>query len=72
MKFDFEKFTEKALDCGMADEFVSVRQKNEKKMIMEKLVELTEKLIAELTEEQRKLYEKIADLEIENESIVER
>ena len=29
MKFDYEKFAEKALYSGMADEFVFVRQKNE-------------------------------------------
>ena len=71
MKFDYEKFTEKALYSGMADEFVFVRQKNEEKRIMKKLDELSETFIGTLSVEQKKIFEQICDLEIEHESTVE-
>ena len=71
MKFNYESFTERALDSGMADEFVSTRQKNKETRIMEKLNRLTDDFTATLSSEQKKMFDIISDLEIEHESVME-
>ena len=71
MKFNYESFTERALNSGMADEFVSTRQKNKETRIMEKLNRLTDDFTATLSSEQKKMFDIISDLEIEHESVME-
>ena len=72
MKIDYEKFTEKALLVGMADEFESKLYKSLQSDVMKRIDQLTEELYSSLDSQQRALCEKINELEIENESLVEK
>ena len=69
MKFNHEKFTEKVLDSGMADEFESPLFKKEQVEIMKRIDELTEKIVKTLTSEQRAIFDELAEAEIENENV---
>ena len=72
MKIDYEKFIEKALDSGMADEFESKIFKKQQKEAMKWIDELSEELLATLNSHQRELYDKILDLEIEHDGALEK
>lgn len=72
MKFNYEKFTEKALATGMADEFESQIFKKRQVDIMRKIDLLTEKLSKTLTKEQRAIFEQLEECEIEYEDASEK
>lgn len=72
MKFNYEKFTEKAFDSGLADEFEAPLFKSKQLTAIEKIDELTDAFAKTLTKEQRAIFEKIEELEIEYEDATEK
>lgn len=72
MKFDYERFTEKAFITGMADEFEAKGFKYDQNKAMEKIDRLTEELLATLTPEQTKIFNLIENYEINYEMAVQK
>ena len=72
MKFNYEKFTEKAFDSGLADEFESPLFKSKQLAAIEKIDELTDAFVKTLTKEQRAIFEQLDECEIEYEDATEK